>query len=47
MYKLTNDNIIIRLEDNAFIPKVQSNKDYEDYLKWLEDGNTPEPADEV
>lgn len=48
MYKLTaDDNLILRSSDNAFIPKVQGNKDYENYLKWLDEGNTPEPADEV
>jgi hypothetical protein len=28
------------------IPFDQANKDYKDYLKWLEAGNTPEAADE-
>ena len=28
-----------------YIPFDVSNSDYIEYLKWVEDGNTPEPAD--
>jgi hypothetical protein len=38
-------NGIIRLSDNAFIPFDPDNTDYQAYLKWLEEGNTPEAAD--
>jgi hypothetical protein len=37
---------IKRIADNAFIPQDPANTDYQAYLKWLEEGNTPEPADE-
>ena len=51
MYKLYNDIItgnlacIIRLSDNASIPFDPSNTDYQAYLKWVSEGNTPKPAD--
>lgn len=36
---------IKRIADNAFIPFDPANTDYQEYLKWLEAGNTPLPAD--
>ena len=30
----------------AFIPFDPANTDYREYLKWLEEGNTPLPAGE-
>lgn len=40
-------NVIHRLPDNAGIPKDESNKDYQEFVRWCEQGNTPEPAEEV
>ena len=44
MYQLTTSDTILRLADNAFIPAAPGNRDYREYLEWLDAGNTPEPA---
>ena len=51
MYKLQNDSITNQqcgiIKDNKFyIPFDEANKDYQEYLAWVAEGNTPEPADE-
>tara|TARA_R110000823_G_scaffold128775_2_gene256544 strand:+ start:1057 stop:1356 length:300 start_codon:yes stop_codon:yes gene_type:complete len=44
-YKLADNDTIIRLSDNAYIPTDSANRDYAEYLEWKAEGNTPDPAD--
>ena len=53
MYKLIEKTDVLgtsktihRIVDNTFIPFDPANRDYQEYLKWVAEGNTPEPADE-
>ena len=52
MYQLIPDTpmgaatCIKRIADNAFIPMDAANTDYQEYLRWLEAGNQPLPAEQ-
>ena len=46
LVKVEKEYAIQRLSDNAFIPFDPANTDYQAYLAWLEEGNTPLPPDE-
>ena len=49
-YKLQNNSnsqpCAILRSDGWAIPFDPDNTDYQEYLRWLEAGNTPEPAEE-
>ena len=51
MYKLLpkylgeDVRVILRVSDGVFVPFDPANTDYQDYLAWLAEGNTPLPAD--
>ena len=36
---------ILRIADGAYIPKDVANTDYQEYLEWVAEGNTADPAD--
>ena len=52
MYKLVKNKAtgeiqaVNKVDTGIFIPFDPANTDYQAYLKWLAEGNTPEPADE-
>lgn len=54
-YKLLPDylgqptNVVLKIGETIYpmsIPFDPANTDYQEYLKWLEEGNTPLPADD-
>jgi len=48
MYKLTNYSSILKYNDNGSvtsIPTDPANTDYQEYLAWVAEGNTPEEAE--
>jgi hypothetical protein len=45
IYNTLGGMSVIRLIDNAVIPSDPANTDYQEYLRWLAEGNTPLPAE--
>jgi len=41
----TPSEIILRIADNMFIRMDESVRAYQEYLEWVAEGNTPDPAD--
>ena len=51
MYKLVNDNEVVLKQVNGVwascIPFDPANTDYQQYLAWVAEGNTPQEADDA
>ena len=53
MYKLLPNSLLTgepaqtikRIADSSYIPMNEANTDYQAYLKWVAEGNTPDPAE--
>lgn len=45
MYQHTQQGYIRRISDNAFIPMVEGNSDYDAYLIWVNAGNLTLPVE--
>jgi hypothetical protein len=45
-YKDRNGELACILFGAKAIPLDPANTDYQEYLKWVAEGNTPEPADQ-
>jgi hypothetical protein len=41
MYSIRDDGHVIRASDGATIPPVEDNRDYQEYLAWVAEGNSP------
>ena len=41
----TPSTVILRVADNTFIRMDESVSAYQEYLEWVAEGNTPDPAE--
>ena len=44
-YNILKNVTINGVTTTYFVPKNEANTDYQEYLEWLAEGNTPDPAD--
>jgi len=43
--KISQESVCVLRSDGWIIPFDPANTDYQEYLEWLAEGNTPEPAE--
>jgi hypothetical protein len=46
MFKVISESVVQRLSDGVQFPADPANVDYQEFLRWRAEGNTPEPADQ-
>lgn len=42
--KVRESTCILRVADGVYFPQDPANTDFQEYQRWLAEGNTPEPA---
>jgi hypothetical protein len=45
-FVIKRDDAWVEGMPQSYIPISEDNTDYQEYLKWLAEGNEPEPADQ-
>lgn len=47
-YKIKDGSVggVIKVGHNLGIPKEPKNRHWQEYLRWVEEGNKPDPADD-